>query len=412
MRHLNFDRRGALAAAASAALVLAACAPDDDTPDGDVEPVEPADEADEVAFPDGVFGPACQELLTAADLPADAAPGADVGAGATEEPQDDPGVGTDDPATGAEDPADEPATGDDGDGGLDEEVDDDAMLEDDADDGQAAAARTISVDTDTDTDADAGAEADAEASIDGTDDPAGDGTTGPQGELGDEQPLAELSLREAVEALPGLATLAGELTTAQLDAELEGGQVTLFAPFDPAFDRTGAGSDVDVEADADTDTGDDAQASAEADVEATTSTVDLRLHLTDEGALRAQQLVDQGTVTTLADSTPAGAPATEDDATDEPATDGEASTEADRVELTVDVTGETVTVTSGGTSAQVVCANIETADGVIHVLDQVLEAEPTDDGEATQDAPDEATTDGEAPDDATTDDAVDGEDGI
>jgi hypothetical protein len=54
------------------------------------------------------------------------------------------------------------------------------------------------------------------------------------------------------------------------------------------------------------------------------------------------------------------------------------------------VEGDEVTVTGGDTTATVVCANIEVADGIIHIIDAVLE--PETDGAAQEGTEDTAGT--------------------
>jgi uncharacterized surface protein with fasciclin (FAS1) repeats len=405
-------RRTTSALALPAALALAAAACDDNNGGASDEPLQfdesqdggdaDADDA-AIVLPAGVFGEECQAILEEVDLRAvgttdrGAAPGAGV--------QDDDGFGSDDDDAGFGSDDDDAGFGsDDDDAGFGSDDDDDAGFGSDDDD-------------------DAGFGSDDDSTV-GSDDDNGVGSQDDtQTATTEQQRLRDMSTLEAVEAIPSLAHLADALRASGLSEQAEGGQLTVFAPIGEGY---GPQTDTDMGTEDDTDDGtqdedngvgtqdedngvgtqdedngvgtqdedngvgtqDDDDAAGTDDGQATTSGTAgfddeaLKLHIVED-AVDAQRLVDDGSVETV------GA-----------------------VELTATVEGDTVSVTAEDSTAMILCASIETADGFIHVIDQPFQATTTDQDDAgTDDAGTDAGTDDPSEDDdADADDGAFGDD--
>jgi uncharacterized surface protein with fasciclin (FAS1) repeats len=190
-----------------------------------------------------------------------------------------------------------------------------------------------------------------------------------------------MTVIEALEALPEVDRFAGELAgtlETELDAE---GDVTVFVPLDEAFEDEVEADDPATDDAIDDETGaDDTATDAGDDVTAGMATpIDERViayHLHPEAALSAQQLVDDESISTAAE---------------------------DAGDLRVSADGDVVSVDADESTAQVVCANIETQDGTIHVIDEILLPRETD-------AETDADTDGDVG--TETDDGVETDDGL
>ena len=313
MRHVLKRHRGAIAVPAAMALALMACEADDN---GDASPgIEEGEQDEQALLPDGAFGERCQELLVAADVD-----GVDAG------PADD---GVDDDAFG-----DDAGVDDDAGAGVEDDAgtQDDEAFDDGADDGE----------TNGELETEPGADDDATTDEDAA----------------PEDALRQMTVVEALEALPDVDRFTGELAgtlETELDAE---GDVTVFVPLDEAFegeadaDADGAATNdaFEDETDADdaaTDAGDDVTAGMDTSIDERV----IAYHLHPEAALSAQQLVDDESVSTAAD---------------------------DAGDLRVTADGDVVSVDADESTAQVVCANIETQDGTIHVIDEILLPRETD----------------------------------
>jgi uncharacterized surface protein with fasciclin (FAS1) repeats len=396
--------RGAVAAFAALSMVLVACDGDDipeipgfeegsEQPDENTGADDPAEQdAEATAVPAGAFGPECQRILEA--VAHDDAPLAGQDGPDAEGP-----VGTDDGATG-------------------EGVTDEDGLTDEAGPGEEQGA----------------------SAEDGPGDEAPEGATHEQDTT---TQLASMSMEEALDAIPALRPLAQHFNGVET-TDLDGGQLTVFAPVDDAIEAQSDGAstgdatgDGPTEGDAGTEEGvgteDDAGAATD-DLEAL-----IRAHVHADGALDAAALVGQGTISTLDDETDlevrvatesatAGTDATsEDGAAEETGTTEEGATEetglteegaSDENGLTEEgATDEngftedgatdgngtdqvehlTLIVEAGGTEATVLCANIETADGFIHIVDTVLESGDRtgaqDEGDGTETDEDEEPID-------------------
>ncbi len=140
----------------------------------------------------------------------------------------------------------------------------------------------------------------------------------------DVESLAEEPVQTAAAEIPELSTLVAALGMAGMDTTLdtEGG-VTLFAPIDTGFDQVPT----------------ETLQGAMADPDLITSV--LEMHVA-EGRLDAAALAEAGTVTTLAGS----------------------DVEFDPEAMTVS--------TPDGSSATVVCADVETVNATVHLIDGVL----------------------------------------
>jgi large repetitive protein len=415
VRHVLKRHRGAIAIPAAMALTLMACEADDN---GDASPgIEEGEQDEQALLPEGAFGEQCQELLVAADVDGvgtgvaedgadddafDEDAGADDGVGADDDTgvQDDEAF--DDGADGGEDPELETEPDADGDTGTDEdeatddefayslaatETDDQGDLEDDDFETDA---EDDGLDDDFETDAE----------DDGLDDDAGTDTDGA------EDALRQMTVLEALEALPDFDRFTEELA-GTLETEIDGeGNITVFAPLDEAFEEDDAFGEDDgfedddaLEDDAtadDTATDDTATDDAATDDTATGDADDLAggvdrpiderviaYHLHPQAALLAQQLVDDESVSTAAD---------------------------DAGDLRITADGDVLSVDADESTAQVVCANIETQDGVIHVIDEIL-LPREDDGGTEGDLDAENDLDAEADDGAEADGGLDTEDG-
>jgi uncharacterized surface protein with fasciclin (FAS1) repeats len=408
VRHVLKRNRGAIAVPAAMALALMACEADDN---GDASPGieegDPDEQDEQALLPEGAFGDECQQLLVAADADeADTAVDADADAGDggagddAFDAGDDAEDGVDDDAFDAEaddDAFDAEADGDTT-GGT---ADDDAMTDEDDEFSFAPAATETDEDGDETDATDDGLEADDEA--DGQDeaiDDDADGQADVGTDVGDgpEDALRQMTVLEALEALPDFDRFTSEIAGTQLETDLEGeGDVTVFAPLDEAFDDEAgaddAATDDGVEDDAfEDDEADGTGTATDADADVTGGTdmpVDERViahHLHPEAALSAQQLVDDESISTAAE---------------------------DAGDLRITVDGELVSVDADESTALVVCANIETQDGTIHVVDEVLLPRETDvDAEAdADDGRDTETDNGAEPDeDVGTDDDLDATD--
>lgn len=140
----------------------------------------------------------------------------------------------------------------------------------------------------------------------------------------DAEALAERPLQEAAAEIPELSTLVSALTLAGMDTSLDSGDgITLFAPVDAGFDALPADTLQSVMADP-------------GQVESI-----LQLHVAD-GRLDSTALAEAGTVTTRAG-----------------------------VDLEFDAEALTVS-TPEGSSATVVCADVETVNATVHLIDGVL----------------------------------------
>lgn len=419
--------RGAVAAGATLAIALVACDVDDvpgmpfeESPEEtqeDTEREEPdagEPEGDEAAaLPAGVFGPECQRLLESVEH--DEMPLAGREASSEEAPGDtDTGVTDDDRAS------DDGAPGDNDTGVTDEDgaTDDDEPGDSAGDD---AATR-----------------------------------------------LASMSMREALEAIPALRPLAAQLDGLGSPDALEQGALTVFAPTEDALqgqldgntmtddttsgekseegttngDTTtdGTGQEDDAtgqeERDADesgeevgTDQQDEGAGTGDDDVGdgADTGAVDVTdavgVHIHADGALDATELLQQSQISTLHDEvelevraeTEAGVTTdeqTDDDtaSTEDAATGDDATTGEDGAGDGTATSGLTLVVDAQGPEATVLCANIETADGYIHVIDEVLDAGQ---GVGAEDEDAGTDTDGDTEDpldDGGQDDADDADD--
>jgi uncharacterized surface protein with fasciclin (FAS1) repeats len=392
-------RRTTSALALPAALALAAAACDDNNDVASDEPLEfdePEDGGDAdadgaIVLPAGVFGEECQAVLEEVDLRAIGTTDRGTAPGAGVQDDDDAGFGSDeddDSAFGSEDD----------DAGFGSDDDDDSAFGSDDDDSGFGS------DDDDDT-----VGSDDDAGVGSQDDTRTGGAT-------EQQRLRDMSTLEAVEAIPALAHLADALRTSGLSEQADGGQLTLFAPIGEGYaaqSDTDAGTDTDTEdgtqdeddgvgtQEDDTDNGvgtqedddgvatqDDDDAGGPTDDDATTSGTAgfddeaLKLHIVED-TVDAQRLVDDGSVETV------GA-----------------------VQLTATVEADAVTVTAEDSTATILCASIETADGFIHVIDQPLQSTTTDrDDDGTDDAgTDDAGTDDAGSDDDGADDGAFGDD--
>jgi clumping factor A len=252
--------------------------------------------------------------------------------------------------------------------------------------------RQTETDEQTDVEDDFGADAEddfeADAEDDGFDGDADAETdAGVDEGAGPEDALRQMTVIEALEALPEVDRFAGELAgtlETELDAE---GDVTVFVPLDEAFEDEVEADDpatddaIDDEAGADdtaTDAGDDVTAGMDTPIDERV----IAYHLHPEAALSAQQLVDDESISTAAE---------------------------DAGDLRVSADGDVVSVDADESTAQVVCANIETQDGTIHVIDEILLPRETDaetDADTEGDAGTEA--DGTEPDDGVETEATRG----
>lgn len=158
--------------------------------------------------------------------------------------------------------------------------------------------------------------------------PVGDACSAisPDGE-GSSEGMADDPVATAASNNPLLSTLVTAVTEAGLVDTLNGVEAaTVFAPVNDAFDAI---PEEDLEA-------------LLADPEGDLTTI-LTLHVVGGQELLAEDLEAAGTVTTLAEQ-----------------------------DLTVDFSGETPTVTAGGSTANIICANVDTGNAVVHLIDTVL----------------------------------------
>ena len=171
----------------------------------------------------------------------------------------------------------------------------------------------------------------------------------------DPEDLVDAPMIEVLQALPAMAQFTSALRTSRLVEVIEAAdEVTVIGPIDDAFE-VGEGFEVDPESEADprwdpdTPAGEpvppEAELTAEALAVADVQRV-LQGHVITTVAMDAQTLVDDSPVGTLA----------------------EAGGDITATAATVD----TVAVESHGTSSRVVCANIRTADGMLHIVDRPL----------------------------------------
>lgn len=178
----------------------------------------------------------------------------------------------------------------------------------------------------------AGSATDRPASVPPAGEPLGDGCADlPTDGDGSPEAMAELPAGSAIASNPELATLAAAVEEAGLGDALDGdGPITVFAPNNSAFDRLPAAVFDSILSDADL------------------LTTLLGYHVVDGEALLAADLATTPTVTTLAGD-----------------------------DLSFAVEGDTVTI--NGTTA-VVCANITVANGVVHIVDGLLQPPSSDFG--------------------------------
>lgn len=158
--------------------------------------------------------------------------------------------------------------------------------------------------------------------------PVGDACSAisPDGE-GSSEGMADDPVATAASNNPLLSTLVTAVTEAGLVDTLNGVEAaTVFAPINDAFDAI---PEEDLNA-------------LLADPEGDLTTI-LTTHVIGGQELLAADLESAGTATTLSEA-----------------------------ELTFDFSGETPTVTAGGSTANIICANVDTGNAVVHLIDAVL----------------------------------------
>ena len=158
--------------------------------------------------------------------------------------------------------------------------------------------------------------------------PVGDACSAisPDGE-GSSEGMADDPVATAASNNPLLSTLVTAVSEAGLVDTLNGVEAaTVFAPINDAFDAI---PEEDLEA-------------LLADPEGDLTTI-LTTHVVGGQELLAEDLEAAGTATTLSEA-----------------------------ELTFDFSGDTPTVTAGGSTANIICANVDTGNAVVHLIDAVL----------------------------------------